>query len=309
MKIATITLALVAFTCRLDGIVAPSPDGPNSFKTSTKVVLEQGDVWPEQQAKRYFNNQCEVRLQWDGNFVVKRMIAPNPWYQQLKVAWSTGSSGTSNGTYRAELKSDGSLVVIRAEAPPLAPAETQVYNANVGNIQALQGQTLPSPKLVISEECVLSVYRGDVEVWTANRYGGLVGEAGLSDSLQKGQMMYLKQCYQCGNHPDCIWAEQALYLQHDCNLVHFAGRDLADLKEDRVVLWSSNTPRPDLEDCYLYSDEDKVRLYEGTLDKSLPQFAPRGHISYWEADDDFVPECSGGYEVLLKIDGGLEPSC
>ena len=154
-----------------------------------------------------------------------------------------------------------------------------------------------------------SAYRGDKEVWTNNRSGGLVGEAGLSDYLQKGEMMYLSQCYQCGGHPDCIWAEQALILQHDCNLVHFVGRDMADLMENPTILWSSNTPRPDLEDCYFYEDEDKVRLYEGKLDKSLPQFAPRAGNAYWEADDDFKPDCSGGYEVLLKVEGGLEASC
>lgn len=307
MKIQSV-LALATALINLEGIVAPSPSSSGVFQTTETVVMREGEVWPEQQARRYHNNRCEVRLQWDGNFVVKRMIAPNPWYQQLRVAWSTGTSRKySSGYYHAELQDDGSLAVILKH--PVNGTETQVYTNNIGEPQALEDYNLErTHKLVISEECVLSTYRGDKEVWTNNRFGGLVGYAGLSDYLQKGEMFYLKQCYECGDHPDCIWSEQALMLQHDCNLVHFAGRDQADLKENRVILWTSGTPRPDLEDCYLYSDADKVRLYEGKLDKSLPQFAPRAGASYWEADDDFKPECSP-YEVLLRVDGGLQPSC
>lgn len=268
--------------------------------------MKQGDVWSEGKSKRYHKNRCEVRLQRDGNFIIKRIISPNPYYQYLVTAWATGAAGATEGTYHAELEEDGSLVVIHKDGN----IKKTVYTSNVGEPDALEGYDLARKhKLVISEECVLSAYRDDREVWTNNRYGGLVGEPGLSDYLQKGEMMYLNQCYQCGDHPSCVKAQQALILQHDCNLVHFAGRDMADLKENPTILWTSGTPRPDLEDSYLYSDEDKVRLYEGKLDKSLPQFAPRAGEAYWEADDDFVPECSGGYEVLLKVDGGLTPSC
>lgn len=304
-----ILFSLVIMACRLTGVVAPSPSSPNVFHTTEALVLKEGQVWKEGQAKRFHNNRCEVRLQRDGNFVVKRIIAPNPWNQKLHVAWTTGTSGpTNNAEYRAGLEEDGSLVVIHKI--PSNGTETQLYTSNVGEPEFLQEYNLERKhKLTISEECVLSTYRGDREVWTNNRYGGLGGYAGLSDYLQKGEMMYLNQCYRCGDHPDCIWAQQALVLQHDCNLVHFAGRDLADLKTNPTILWTSGTPRPDLEDCYLYSDADKVRLYEGKLDKSLAQFVPRAGPSYWEVDDDFVPICSGGYEVLLKIDGGLEPSC
>ena len=126
-----------------------------------------------------------------------------------------------------------------------------MYTSNVGEPQAGPEEyrfedVNRTHKLVISEECVLTTYRDDRAVWTNNRFGGLGGEPGLSDYLQKGEMMYLNQCYQCGDHPGCIWGQQALLLQHDCNLVHFAGRDLADLKENPTILWSSGTPRPDL---------------------------------------------------------------
>lgn len=306
----TNNLVLVSLACCLTGIIAPSPSSDpwiHAFRTSEAVVMEQGDVWPKQQYKRFHNNRCEVRLQRDGNFIVKRMLAPNPWNQYLKNAWTTGGDGADEGVYHAELDEDGSLVVIRTDGNG---TDTRIYTSNIGEPEALKGRSLArTHKLVISEECVLTTYRDDVEVWTNNRYGGLVGEPGLSDYLQKGEMMYLNQCHQCGNQPGCVWVYQALVLQHDCILVHFAGRDVADLKENPMVLWSSRTPRPDLKDCHLYSDADKVRLYEGKLEKTLPQFAPRSSTSYWEADDDFVPNCDGGYEVLLKINGGVEPSC
>ena len=82
--------------------------------------------------------------------------------------------------------------------------------------------------------------------------------------------------------------------------------DLAD-SEDGSVLWSSNSRRPDLDDCYLYEDEDTVRLYEGKLDKTLGQFDPRAGDSYWVAED-FTHDCYGGYEVLVKKEGGLRGS-
>lgn len=75
--------------------------------------MNQGDVWKEGDHHRYHHNRCEVRLQWDGNFVVKRIIAPNPWHQfnffvQLGLlAWTSGSAGTTSGFFRSKIEQNG----------------------------------------------------------------------------------------------------------------------------------------------------------------------------------------------------------
>lgn len=315
---ASSSLALIAWACRMTGTVAPSPNlyNTDTFHTSEAVVLEEFDVWEEGQSTRFHNNRCEVRLQKDGNFLVKRLVAPNPYYQQYRTAWSTGAtSSSSDGTFRAQLdgkdgSKDGSLLVIRRNN---GGEETTVFSSNIGEPQELAGidLELATHQLVIDEECVLKIYRDDQLAWTNNRFGGLTGEPGLGDYLQKGEMFHVNQCFgSCDDTQDsCIWSPQVLVLQHDCNLVQFNGRDWADWEDGKGAVWSSKTPRGDLKDCYLYSDKDKVRLYEGTMDKDLPQFAPRNDASYWEADSDFMNPCGGGYEVLLKVKGGLEPSC
>jgi hypothetical protein len=145
--------------------------------------MEQGDLWKQVENRRYHHNRCEVRLQWDGNFVVERMVASNPWYQFLRPSWTSGSAGTFSGSFSAKLEEDGSLVVIQSDGKG---SETLIYTSNVGEPEALQEYNLPrTHKLVVSEECVLTTYRGDNEVWTNNRFGGLAGERGLSDYLQK----------------------------------------------------------------------------------------------------------------------------
>jgi hypothetical protein len=93
---SSIFLALASLiTCCLTRVVAPDPLSSNSFHTSEAVVMNQGDVWKEEEHHRYHHNRCEVMLQQDRNFVVKRIIAPNPWHQFLRTAWTSGSAGTS----------------------------------------------------------------------------------------------------------------------------------------------------------------------------------------------------------------------
>ena len=157
MKSPSIALAFIATACRLAGVVAPSPSGydKNVFHTTEAVVMEKGDVWPERQSKRFHNKRCEVRLQSDGNFVVKRILAANPWYQQLEVSWVTGGARTTTGTYHAQLEDDGSLVVIHKAANG---DDSHVYTSNIGDPRALDNYTVERVhKVVISEECVLSI--------------------------------------------------------------------------------------------------------------------------------------------------------
>jgi hypothetical protein len=190
---SSIFLALASLiTCCRTLVVAPDPLSSNSFHTSEAVVMNQGDVWKEGEHRRYHHNRCEVILQRDGNFVVKRIIAPNPWHQFLRTAWTSGSAGTTSGFFRSKPEQDGSLVVLQRDG---RGNETLVYTSNVGEPEAFEDYDLNrTHKLVISEECVLTVYRDGKAVWTNNRYGGLGGESGLSDYLQKGEMMYLNQC-------------------------------------------------------------------------------------------------------------------
>lgn len=287
-------------------VAAPDPAGRGSFTTREVVVLKENQVWQAGQRRRYHDNRCEVKLQHDGNFIVKRLVAPNPYYQYYRTGWHTSAAGPADGGYQAKLDShDGSLMVHRKDG-------TLVYTSNVGDPERLLDLITSPPRdhvLTINEECILDIYRGGVSVWTNNRYGGLTGEAGIGNYLQKGEMFHVNLCYRCADDDgDCLWIPNTLYLQHDCNLVQFRGRDLAD-RHNRMVLWSSQTSNPNLDDCYLYEDEDKVRLYAGTLDKNLGQFEPRNSTLLWEADDDFKNPCSGGYEVLLKRGGGLLASC
>jgi hypothetical protein len=164
---------------------------------------------------------------------VRRLVAPNPWYQQYRPARNSSSAGGGGSNYRATLDSaDGSLLLFIQEESD--GDETIVYTSLTWVSRKLvtrDGVMLKrTHKLVITEECVLQMDRGDRVVWTNKRYEGLGGEPGINTCLQKGEMFHVNQCYQCGGS-NCIYLPQTLLLQHDCNLVQFIGRDLANMED------------------------------------------------------------------------------
>mgnify|MGYP005855479321 CR=1 FL=1 len=292
---------------------ALEPDGT----LGEAVVLTGGQIWPVHQTRNYHANRCQVKLQADGNFLVKRMVGLNDWQMHFQTSWHTSAGPVSDGNYYAKLdEHDGSLIVYRIS---MTDDNQVTYTSNIGDPESIYDLVVPLPRehmLVINENCILKLYRGTddhkKELWTNNRANGLVGEPGISDYLQKGEMFHMNVCERsCNGRSDyCYYHPNALLLQHDCNLIQFRGRDMADFKEDPVVLWSSGSKRHEtIPNCYLYEDEDTLRLYAGTLDKSLAQFEPRGDPVLWVAPDDFQNPCGGGYEVLLVERGGLLSSC
>lgn len=309
------TLAIIFAVCHLLRLaVAPDPTGDGfSFTSSRAVVMKEGQVWQSGEKRFYHEYRCQVKLQEDGNFVVKRLVG-QPHYMTYQTSWHT-PPGSSDFDHYAKLDGyDGSLKVYQQAGDSSSDDAGVIYTSNVGNPEALNDFVEPLPRehqLTINEECVLEIFRGDRALWTNNRAGGLGGVAGISDYLQRGEMMHMNVCHHgCHEGDDvCLWVPNTLVLQQDCNLVQFRGMDWADYLKDKVVLWSSNTSDKSVEDCYLYSDNDRVRLYAGTLDKSLSQFEPRGDPVLWDGPLDFENPCSGGYEVLLAEGGGLIPSC
>lgn len=263
--------------------------------------MTSGGVWNGGTTESYHDNQCKVVMQRDGNLVVNTLVAPNPYYQYYRPAWTSGTGSNSHSdTYYATLDEyDGSLKVFRDEDP----SDIVLYSSNIPN---------PVPEtdhgLYINEECVLVLRRGDKVVWQNNHWGGLGGNHNADDFLQKGEMTNMKVC-EYNQKGECIWVLHTLMLQHDCNLVQFEGRDYSGKLENNRVIWASHSRRTDVDDCYLYCDEDRPRIYEGTLDRTLDQFDPRAGVVLWDGDVSFSHECGGGYEVLLKGDGGLEGSC
>ena len=121
-------------------------------------------------------------------------------------------------------------------------------------------------------------------------------------------MTYYNVCVNCDVTGECIWVPHVLLLQHDCNLVQFRGQDGAD-RQDSSVYWSSNSRRTDVDDCYLYNDEDRPRIYSGKLDRTLEQLDPRAGEVLWDGDPSLENPCSGPYEVIPKAEGGLLLSC
>jgi len=132
--------------------------------------MEQGDVWLEQQAKRFHSNRCEVRLQTDENFVVKRMSVHSPRYQQLRAAWSSG-------TCRAQLQEHGSLFVNHA-AEKLRMEMKQSYKVAISANRKLPSIThwsvLTSSSLLKSVSSIRT-YRDNILVWTNDHFNGIAG--------------------------------------------------------------------------------------------------------------------------------------
>jgi hypothetical protein len=116
MKLLRCSLELCALGSLISTVGAPDPtnDGFGTFRTSEALVLDEAEVIEEGEKRVFHSNRCQVKLQKDGNLLVKRLVAPNPYYQFYRVAWGSGPDNgpDSGGSYYTVLDgNDGSLLV------------------------------------------------------------------------------------------------------------------------------------------------------------------------------------------------------
>lgn len=105
-----------------------------------------------------------------------------------------------------------------------------MHTSNVGSPPAVKDYTniRRKHKLVIHEECVLSVYRDTKQVWTIFGTEDSLEKPVLAITCKREKWLHVNQCYNDDGNHDCIWYPHTLLLQHDCNLVQFVGQDTAD---------------------------------------------------------------------------------
>lgn len=123
------------------------------FSSTEAVVLEQGDILQARQAKHVRSNRCEVSLEADRNLVVRRLVAPNPWYQQYRPAGTSSSAGLAATIVPHWIvdSADGSLFLFIQEESD--GDETIVYTSNLGEPEGRDGVMFErTHKLVITEE-------------------------------------------------------------------------------------------------------------------------------------------------------------
>ena len=113
------------------------------------------------------------------------------------MVWNAGENRTFfvYGKYYAKLDDrDDSLTVYYEDGE----TDSIVYTSNVGDPETLDDIVEPPSRLhrlTISEERVLTIYRGGIAVWTNNRLRMLDDRAGISVFLQNGEMMHVNICY------------------------------------------------------------------------------------------------------------------
>ena len=84
-------------------------------------------------------------------------------------------------------------------------------------------------------------------------------------------------------------------------MIVFDGTDYSDLFEPS---WASGTV--EYVNCYLFADDDKLRLYEGMVDWSKPLHMLHTGRVMWEAEDN---DCHGNYTITLVKGKGPVAVC
>jgi hypothetical protein len=131
--------------------------------------------------------------------------------------------------------------------------------------------------------------------------------------IQKGEMLKACELF-CSpilmkhypRDPDsvCVPVPLVAILKQNCNLEIYIGHDMADAM---TRVWTSNTPRSDLDDCYFYAFDEGPALVEGAMNPLYGK--PNSSKKYWsmfvevsDIDDD-DQSAPGSYELTLHTTG------
>lgn len=221
--------------------------------------------------------QCKLFMQNDGNVVVKR---------DGLTAWSALGAVPESGhnKFRLKMKSDGNLI-IRSNKKRLFKTKT-----STSDLDSSEGG------LYFGPDCELMIKgksQNDV-VWSNIRTKLQSG-----NRLRKGEMFKFPE-----DHPEFV-----LYLQHDGNLVMFAGIDKSDKPASKNVIFTSNT-FTEKDDFFL-----TVTCNGRLVLKHLVSKAPTRYETYWEhrlVPRNHLRKDQKGFSITLSKDGlgyKLESEC
>eukprot|EP00978_Attheya_sp_CCMP212_P033942 scaffold139797_cov54-Attheya_sp.AAC.1 len=308
--------------------------------TGSEVIMKMPpeDGFPnklyEGESLSAFDDKCRLQLNGDGNLVVRRYVSLDSVpgyvpvshaneYDTFRTAWSTGAHGP--GEYVANLQGDGNFVVYGDQG-----TGRQAMFKTRSNLPKTKESwpnwidwypiSRPSDKfnLYFMEDCSLVLTR-DYEAWENRDADSHViwsnvrwidtFEPPSSAILQKGEMIKDYESFCSPNLIDiestnCVPVPLVAILKQNCNFEIHIGHDMADAM---TRVWTTNTPRTDLEDCYLYGFDEGPALVEGAM--STLYGTPNASKKYWSIDiNDISTEYEGEdiigwYQVLLHTTG------
>eukprot|EP00978_Attheya_sp_CCMP212_P016236 scaffold42341_cov47-Attheya_sp.AAC.2 len=314
--------------CSLDPLVKPS-------EVIMKRPPEDGfpDKLYEGESLSAFDDKCRLQLNGDGNLVVRRNVSLDsvpgyvPYshedeYDTFRTAWSTGAHGT--GDYVAKLQGDGNFVVYGDQgtgSQAMFATRSNIPKTEQPNWPNWYPISRPSDKfnLYFREDCTLGLTRS-YEAWEngdASRQGTWSNvrwvdtfDLPSSGIVQKGEM--IKDCeYFCpppnlmpqdGDSTDCVPVPLVAILKQNCNFEIHIGHDMADAM---TRVWTTNTPRTDLDDCYFYAFDEGPALVEGAMN---PLYGtPNALKKYWNISiveiSSEAGDIKGWYQVQLHTTG------
>uniref|UniRef100_A0A7S2ULH6 Bulb-type lectin domain-containing protein n=1 Tax=Attheya septentrionalis TaxID=420275 RepID=A0A7S2ULH6_9STRA len=309
---------------------------------SAEVIMKRPaeDGFPDKLHEGEFlstlNDDCRLQLNGDGNLVVRRYVSldsvpgyvpvsQEDEYDKFRTAWSTGAHGT--GDYVAKLQGDGNFVVYGDQG-----TGSQAMFKTRSNIPQT-AESWPNPNwypisrpsdnftLAFGSYCSLSLRRyyeawenGNADshqIWENLRYVDTF-DTPTSAIVQKGEMFRGgDEEYFCpppnlmpqdGDRTDCVPVPLVAILKQNCNFEIHIGHDMADAM---TRVWTTNTPRTDLDDCYFYAFDEGPALVEGAMH---PLYGtPDASKKYWSIDvNDISSEAgniTGWYQMLLHTTG------
>eukprot|EP00978_Attheya_sp_CCMP212_P021147 scaffold61399_cov59-Attheya_sp.AAC.1 len=282
-----------------------------------------------------FDDKCRLSLNGDGNLVVRRYVSkdsvpgyvrgsPKDEYDTFRTAWSTGAHGT--GDYVAKLQGDGNFVVYGDQgtgSQAMFKTRSNIPKTEQPNWPNWYPISRPSDKFNLSfeEDCTLVLTRsyeawengenGDAsrhKTWSNVRWVDTFDQPS-SGIVQKGEM--IKDCeffcpppnlmLQDDDFADCVPVPLVAILKQNCNFEIYIGHDMADAM---TRVWTTNTPRTDLEDCYFYGFDEGPALVEGAMN---PLYGtPNASKKYWSIDINDISteyDARGYYQLQLHTTG------
>lgn len=267
------------------------------------LVLIQGKEIIKYSDSSIFDSieNCEFAFRGDGSFTLRRKYLLSNSHR----IWNTPGQREQDGRHIIGLNQEnGSMEIYFIDENGNKQID---YTTNMPDPELSLPGVEKSFELQLMSECVLAVVQaGKHVIWSSNRDRAINSKDPYFNVLNRGDMFHVDAC--TGDDENANPCPQTLFLQNDCNLIQFFGVDPLDLAIHRTVMWSSGTvdernPYWYDVDCYLFADENHLRLYNGTLDRTnLPSHS--GEI-LWEATAEEYSGCTVG----LKAEGGLFGTC